>query len=190
MKVGVRKPSIKKSVKARTTAKVKRKVKKAVIPAYGKKGTGIIKDPKKAIYNKIYNKTTISIAPTISDIGSLKNKRESETDFKQNNLESKLTSLSKTPPNHSSDDREDSIYNKNRYKWVLNPKEVNKFLIIFIVTILSFFITPLLLISLPTVIYIIIHVLTTKEITVLDTLTNKKTIMLRSEFKQLKNKKQ
>lgn len=60
MKFGMRKPSIKKSLKARTTGKAKRKVKKAVIPAYGKKGTGIIKNPKKAVYNKVYKKTTFS----------------------------------------------------------------------------------------------------------------------------------
>ena len=60
MKIGMRKPSIKKSLKARTTGKAKRKVKKAVIPAYGKKGTGIIKNPKKAVYNKVYKKTTFS----------------------------------------------------------------------------------------------------------------------------------
>jgi len=58
MKFGVRKPSIKKRIKAKTTGKVKRSVKKAVVPTYGKKGTGIYKDPKKAAYNKVYNKTT------------------------------------------------------------------------------------------------------------------------------------
>ena len=61
MKVGIRKPSLKKSIKARTTGKAKRAIKKAVIPGYGKKGTGWIKDPKKAAYNKVYNKTTKSI---------------------------------------------------------------------------------------------------------------------------------
>lgn len=61
MKIGFRKPSLKKMVKARTTGKIKRKVKKAVIPMYGKKGTGIIKNPKKAIYNKVYNKTSFSV---------------------------------------------------------------------------------------------------------------------------------
>lgn len=61
MKIGMRKPSIKKSIKARTTGKLKRKVKSEVIPFYNQKGTGIIKDPKKAIYNKVYNKTTFSI---------------------------------------------------------------------------------------------------------------------------------
>jgi len=61
MKFGLRKPSLKKSFKARTTGKVKRKVKKALIPGYGKKGMGWIKNPKKAAYNKVYNKTSFSI---------------------------------------------------------------------------------------------------------------------------------
>lgn len=60
MKFGIRKPSLKKMIKARTTAKAKRAVKKALIPGYGKKGTGIFKNPKKAIYNKVYRKTTVS----------------------------------------------------------------------------------------------------------------------------------
>lgn len=61
MKVGIRKPSIKKSIKARTTGKVKRAIKNEVVPFYNEKGTGFIKDPKKAVYNKVYNKTTFSI---------------------------------------------------------------------------------------------------------------------------------
>jgi len=61
MKFGIRIPSIKKSLSARTFGKLNRKIKNAVIPFYGKKGTGIIKDSKKAIYNKIYKKTTFSI---------------------------------------------------------------------------------------------------------------------------------
>lgn len=60
MKFGMRKPSLKRSLKARTTGKAKRKVKKALIPGYGKKGTGWIKNPKKAAYNKVYKKTTFS----------------------------------------------------------------------------------------------------------------------------------
>lgn len=59
MKFGIRKPSIKKSLKARTTSKLKKKMKRAVNPFYGKKGMGFINNPKKAIYNKIYNKTTV-----------------------------------------------------------------------------------------------------------------------------------
>jgi len=61
MKFGVRKPSLKRSIKARTTGRAKRAVKKALIPGYGKKGVGWIKNPKKAAYNKIYKKTTLSI---------------------------------------------------------------------------------------------------------------------------------
>ncbi|MDG6142481.1 hypothetical protein NGA84_03860 [Lactococcus formosensis] len=60
MKIGMRKPSIKKSIKARTTGKAKRKIKKALIPGYGKKGMGYVKNPKKAVYNKVYKKTTFS----------------------------------------------------------------------------------------------------------------------------------
>lgn len=60
MKIGMRKPSLKKSLKARTTGKAKRKVKKALIPGYSKKGRGIL-HPKKAVKNKIYKKTTFSI---------------------------------------------------------------------------------------------------------------------------------
>ena len=43
MKFGMRTPSIKKSIKARTTGKAKRAVKKALIPGYGKKGAGCFK---------------------------------------------------------------------------------------------------------------------------------------------------
>ena len=53
----IRKPSLKKSISARTKGRATRAVKKAVIPGYGKKGTGWIKNPKKAAYNKVYKKT-------------------------------------------------------------------------------------------------------------------------------------
>lgn len=61
MKVGMRKHSIKKSISARTKGKAKRAVKKAIIPGYGKKGTGFIKNPKRSIKNKVYKKTTFGI---------------------------------------------------------------------------------------------------------------------------------
>ena len=61
MKIGLRQRTLKKSFKAMTTGRAKRALKKEVIPFYGKKGTGIIKDPKKAIYNKVYNKTTVKM---------------------------------------------------------------------------------------------------------------------------------
>ncbi len=61
MKFGLRKPSLKRSLRARTTGRAKRSVKKALIPGYGKKGVGWIKNPRKAAYNKVYSKTSFSI---------------------------------------------------------------------------------------------------------------------------------
>ena len=61
MRFGMRTLSIKKSLKARTTGKAKRAIKKAVIPGYGKNGIGWIKNPKKAAYNKVYKKTSFGI---------------------------------------------------------------------------------------------------------------------------------
>ena len=61
MKFGMRKISPMKSLKARTTGRAKRAVKKALIPGYGKKGMGWIKNPKKAAYNKVYKKTSFSL---------------------------------------------------------------------------------------------------------------------------------
>jgi len=60
VKYGMRKPSLKKSLSARTKGRATRAVKKALIPGYGKKGMGIL-HPKKAIYNKVYRKTTFGL---------------------------------------------------------------------------------------------------------------------------------
>lgn len=73
MKIGLRKPSIKKRVKARTTAKLKRKVKGTINPLYGKKGMGWINDPKRALYNKVYNKTTFSVDDVIDSCTTIPN---------------------------------------------------------------------------------------------------------------------
>ena len=59
MKIGMRKPSIKKSFKARTTGKVKRAVKSKTVPGYGKYGA--LKNPKRAANNYAYKRTTFSI---------------------------------------------------------------------------------------------------------------------------------
>lgn len=60
MKFGMRKSSLRKSISARTTGRATRAVKKALIPGYGKKGMGIL-HPRKALYNKIYHKTTFGL---------------------------------------------------------------------------------------------------------------------------------
>ena len=61
MKVELRKPALKRSLKARMTGQAKRAVKRALVPGHGKKGMGWIENPKKAAYNQIYHKTTFSI---------------------------------------------------------------------------------------------------------------------------------
>ncbi len=62
MKIGFRKPSIKKSFRARTTGKWKRRAKRSVNPFYGKKGTGFIKNPKRSVKNKVYRKTSFGLS--------------------------------------------------------------------------------------------------------------------------------
>ena len=61
MKFGVRKPSINKSISAKTTGRLERASKRAINPSYGRKGAGFIKDPARARYNKVYNKTSYSV---------------------------------------------------------------------------------------------------------------------------------
>jgi len=71
MKFGVRKPNLKKSLRARTTGKYKRKIKRMINPFYGKKGMGWIRNPKKALYNKVYNKTTVSAKDLVKEAGKV-----------------------------------------------------------------------------------------------------------------------
>lgn len=68
MKTGIRKPSINKSIKAKTTGAITRQIKASANPLYGKKGMGMVNDPKKTTYNMVYSKTTMSV----SDIASRK----------------------------------------------------------------------------------------------------------------------
>lgn len=102
MKVGIRKPSIKKSVKARTTGKLKRSVKKAVIPGYGKKGMGLITDPKKAVYNKVYSKTTIGVNSLSETASSKSNNHKTSSGSSGNNYQHKSAPKQKKPSNGTS----------------------------------------------------------------------------------------
>ena len=83
MKFGIRKPNLKSSLKARTTGRAKRAVKRAVIPGYGKKGSGWITNPKKAAYNKVYNKTSIGASDIIK---STKRKPGSHNSFQDSEV--------------------------------------------------------------------------------------------------------
>ena len=59
MKFGMRKPSIKKSIAARTS--VKRYIRHS-LGVKAPRGWGWITNPKKALYNKVYRKTSFSIS--------------------------------------------------------------------------------------------------------------------------------
>lgn len=58
MKYGVRKPSVRKSISARTSGRVTRSINRSVNPYYGKRGMGWVNNPRKAGYNKVYNKAS------------------------------------------------------------------------------------------------------------------------------------
>jgi len=67
MRFGIRIPSVKKMIRARTTGKIVRMV-KSISPVYGKRGMGYINNPRKAVYNKVYSKTSFSIFDIIKKI--------------------------------------------------------------------------------------------------------------------------
>ena len=57
VKFGIRKPSLKRSLSARTSIK---RIVRHNLGVKAPKGLGIVTNPKKAVYNKIYNRTSIS----------------------------------------------------------------------------------------------------------------------------------
>ena len=91
MKMGFRTPSPKRSFSARTTGKLKRTIKKATNPLYGKKGMGYINNPKKAIYNKVYNKTTVGVNQVFSGKSSV-----SRTTFDSQTSLNRINQLNET----------------------------------------------------------------------------------------------
>lgn len=84
MKMGVRKPNIKKSISSKTKGKMTRCVKKSINPLYEKKGMGIINNPQKALYNKVYNKTTVGMKD-LAGLASSKKRINSNKTSKSNN---------------------------------------------------------------------------------------------------------
>lgn len=60
MKFGLRKPSVNKSISAKTTGRLEKASKRVINPWYGRKGSGLIKNPARASYNKVYNKISYS----------------------------------------------------------------------------------------------------------------------------------
>lgn len=65
MKIGMRKPSLKKRISARTS------IKRQVIHRAGLKmprGYGWVRNPKKFVYNKVYQRTTFDIFKVIKKL--------------------------------------------------------------------------------------------------------------------------
>jgi hypothetical protein len=65
MKFGMRKPSLKKRISARTS------IKRQIVHRAGLKmprGYGWIRNPKKYVYNKVYNRTTFDIFKLIKKL--------------------------------------------------------------------------------------------------------------------------
>lgn len=65
MKLGFRTPSLTKSLRARTTGRATRAIKRKVIPGYGRKGMGWLRDPKRAAYNAVYRRTTFGLGDVL-----------------------------------------------------------------------------------------------------------------------------
>lgn len=160
MKFGVRKPSIKKSFKARTTGRVKRQIKKSVIPMYGKKGSGIYKNPKKAIYNKVYNKTTFSVVPSIFDLPSPK------VGFDTSTVKN-ISDFPKIP---------------KRYVRVLSDKESGAVVILIFIFFVSFFMPMIAILFIAAVVVLIVRLVTRTQISVLDKKTGEKTTVSKIQF--------
>ncbi len=122
MKVGIRKPNLKKSLKARTTGKLKRKAKKAINPLYGKKGMGFVKNPKKAVYNKVYNKTTVD---ALAPLKSSKKKHSSSTVCKSSSTNRSKSSAREYQNTNS---KPTTYYDKKHYTIVNGQAQIgNKF---------------------------------------------------------------
>ena len=95
MKFGMRKPSFKKSFKARTTGKLKRKAKTAINPFYEKKGVGFVKNPSRSIKNSIYHKTTFGVSDLVKNPSSKKSNSKStnRTNISPSNPKTMLTKV-------------------------------------------------------------------------------------------------
>lgn len=71
MKYGVRTPSVRKSISARTSGRVTRSINRSVNPYYGKKGMGWVNNTRRAGYNKVYNQTSCSAVGIVVALATL-----------------------------------------------------------------------------------------------------------------------
>lgn len=88
VKIGIRKPSWKKSIAARTNGRLTRKLKRAIIPGYGQRGVGWA-HPKRKLYNKAYSRTTFSV----NDLLKQSNRKSTSTRRKASIVKSNGTNF-------------------------------------------------------------------------------------------------
>ena len=79
MKFGIRTPSVSKSISARTKGRITRSAKSAFIPGYEQRGTGVVKNPSRALYNRVYNKTTVGINDSFSSSKKTRSSQRSKS---------------------------------------------------------------------------------------------------------------
>lgn len=90
MKVGMRKPNLKKSLRARTTGKAKRSLNRAVNPFYGKKGVGFVKNPSRSVKNAVYHRTTFGVSDVVGGSKPKKGQANYEGSPQEVNDDSKM----------------------------------------------------------------------------------------------------
>lgn len=80
MKIGFRKPSLKRSLSAATKGALKRAIMREIVPYYGKRGMGWA-NPKKAAYNHLYNMVTANPIDLVSNSGKPKRVKRCQSAF-------------------------------------------------------------------------------------------------------------
>jgi len=145
MKIKIRKPNIKKSLKVRTSGRIKKTVKKSINPLYGKKGIDYLKNPERAVRNKVYHKTSIGV----SDIIKNPNKKS------KSNIMNKYNSLDANDIDYLAfEGVSESDY--NNFKKTIG-KNIILILLLFVSIIISFFVWQVMLLMFILIIMFIIN---------------------------------
>ena len=137
MKIGLRTPNLEKSFKARTVGKYKRAAKRAINPTYGKKGAGLIKNPQKAMYNKVYNKTTVDGLASVKKAASQSSAKKGTTQKSQTNAKATTNKKSTTTSISPNKNTNSNIIVKDGKAKIGNkfntPKTIMRFRLFFII---------------------------------------------------------
>lgn len=92
MKFGIRTPSLKRRISARTSLK---RVVRHRVGLKMPRGTGMLTNPKKALYNKVYNKTSISVDRLAKKANSKTKKKTTSYEWNTGNFKTRNEMLKK-----------------------------------------------------------------------------------------------